>query len=188
MSRKWKRGITAIVLLVILVISAVLLKMYFNGKIDSVESLQEYIKSFGIMGPVVLTLIQAAQVVVPILPGFLGCAVGATMFGPVGGFFCNYIGICAGSIISYFLARKFGLDIVLLMFSEKHFEKWNKRIQKNKSYDMFLFIATLLPLFPDDFLCYFSGLIDMNKKKFIWIILLGKPWCILAYSIIFGMI
>ncbi len=40
----------------------------------------------------------------------------------------------------------------------------------------------------DDFTCYFSGLMKMDAKKFIWIIILGKPWCILAYSIIFGMI
>ena len=28
----------------------------------------------------------------------------------------------------------------------------------------------------------------MDRRKFIWIIILGKPWCILVYSIIFGMI
>ena len=28
----------------------------------------------------------------------------------------------------------------------------------------------------------------MDKKKFIWIILLGKPWCILAYSYAAGLI
>ena len=50
------------------------------------------------------------------------------------------------------------------------------------------YLATLLPLFPDDFLCYFSGLIKMNWKKFVWIIILGKPWCILGYSIVFGLI
>ena len=61
-------------------------------------------------------------------------------------------------------------------------------MEKSKSYGWFLFLATLLPLFPDDFLCYFSGLVKMDKKKFIWIIILGKPWCILAYSIAFGLV
>ena len=73
------------------------------------------------------------------------------------------------------------------MFSEKQYIKWSDKIEKSKSYDKFLFVATLLPLFPDDFLCYFSGLIKMSSKKFIWIIILGKPWCILAYSIMFGL-
>lgn len=61
-------------------------------------------------------------------------------------------------------------------------------MEKSKSYERFLFIATLLPLFPDDFLCYLSGLLKMDSRKFIWIIILGKPWCILVYSLVFGKI
>ena len=45
-----------------------------------------------------------------------------------------------------------------------------------------------LPLFPDDFFCYFSGLTKMQVKKFAAIIVLGKPWCILAYSVAFAAI
>ena len=104
------------------------------------------------------------------------------------GCWCNYIGISVGSIIAYFLARKYGIDLVLELFSEKVYNKWSRKVEKSKSYGWFLFLATLLPLFPDDFLCYFSGLVKMDKKKFIWIIILGKPWCILAYSIAFGLV
>ena len=132
-------------------------KQFFNQKFDSVESLQNYMKGFGIAAPLMLTLFQAVQVVIPVLPGYLGCAAGAIAFGSMTGFWCNYIGISLGSVIAYFLAKKYGIDIVTAMF-------------------------------PDDFLCYFSGLMKMNSKKFIWIIILGKPWCILAYSIAFGLI
>lgn len=163
-------------------------RQFFNQKIDSVEALQGYMKGFGIAAPLMLTAFQALQVVVPVLPGYLGCAAGAIAFGCMTGFWCNYIGISLGSIIAYFLAKKYGVDIVNAMFSEKQYEKWSGRIEKSKSYGWFLFVATLLPLFPDDFLCYFSGLIKMNSKKFIGIIILGKPWCILAYSIAFGLI
>lgn len=161
---------------------------FFGRRFDSIESLQAYINGFGIAAPLILTVFQAAQVVVPVLPGYLGCAAGAVAFGSVRGFWCNYIGISLGSVIAYFLARKYGIGIVTAMFSEKQYEKWSSRIEKSKSYEKLLFIAMLLPLFPDDFLCYFSGLIKMDRRKFIWIIILGKPWCILGYSILFGMI
>lgn len=161
-------------------------KQFFNHKIDSVESLQLYMKRFGVAAPLMLTLFQGIQVVVPVLPGYLGCAAGAVAFGTMTGFWCNYIGISLGSIIAFFLGKKYGKGIILSMFPQKQYEKWSARVEKSRSYDWFLFIATLLPLFPDDFLCYFSGLIKMNSKKFIWIIILGKPWCILVYSIIFG--
>ena len=163
-------------------------KLFLGHQFTSVEDLQNYIQKFGAAGPLVLTVFQAVQVVVPVLPGYFGCAVGAVAFGTFVGFLCNYIGISAGSIIAYFLARKYGIKIVHMMFSQKTYDKWSKKIEQSKSYDWFLFIATLLPLFPDDFLCYFSGVIKMNARRFIWIIILGKPWCILAYSIAFGLI
>ena len=170
------------------ILLALLARLLLSHKFDSVEALQQYMERFGVAAPLFLTAFQAFQVVVPVVPGYLGCAAGAIMFGPVTGFWCNYIGISAGSIIAYFLARRYGIDLVLMMFSQEMYEKWRDRIEKSRSYGLFLFIATLLPLFPDDFLCYFSGLIRMNAKKFIWIIILGKPWCILAYSIVFGLI
>lgn len=76
-------------------------------------------KDFGIAAPLILTFFQAFQVVVPVLPGYLGCAAGAVAFGSVTGFWCNYIGISLGSVIAYFLARKYGMNIVLAMFPEK---------------------------------------------------------------------
>lgn len=172
----------------VIVISVILTKQLLGQRFTSVEDLQNYMKGFGIAAPLILTAFQAFQVVVPVLPGYLGCAAGAVAFGSVTGFLCNYIGICLGSVIAYFLAKKYGMRIVLMMFSERQYEKWSRRIEKSRSYDRFLFIAMLLPLFPDDFLCYFSGLMKMNSKKFIWIIILGKPWCILAYSLVFGLI
>ena len=68
----------------------------------------------------------------------------------------------------------------------KKYEKYIERINRSKSYFVLLFLVMLLPLFPDDFFCYFSGLIDMKPKKFIIAVLLGKPWCILFYSIFAG--
>ncbi|WP_225353487.1 VTT domain-containing protein [Lacticaseibacillus thailandensis] len=43
-------------------------------------------------------------------------------------------------------------------------------------------MAILLPVAPDDFLCMLAGLTKMSLRKFVWIIVLCKPWTILAYS------
>lgn len=164
----------------------VLIKGWLGGHYSSVDSFKSYLKSFGIWGPIVLTLIQLLQVVLPVLPGFLGCIVGAALYGPVVGFLINYIGISAGSIIAYYLARRYGVKLVNKMISLEKYEKYIERINKSKSYSVVLFLAILLPLAPDDFLCYFSGLIDMPPKKFNAIIITAKPWCILFYSIFFS--
>ena len=168
--------------------AVIVIKLCLDKKFDSVEALQDYIRGFGVFAPLALILFQIVQVVVPVLPGLFGCAAGSLMFGWWGSFLCNYIGISVGSVIAYYLGKKYGVDIILTMFSRKQYEKWSRIIRKSRSYDVFLFLSTLLPLFPDDFLCYFSGLIRINSRKFLWIILLGKPWCILAYCIAFGLI
>ena len=67
---KWKRIATTLLITVCLFIVGMFVKAYFDGEFNSVETLQEYIKRFGILGPIVLTIIQALQVVIPILPGF----------------------------------------------------------------------------------------------------------------------
>lgn len=138
------------------------------------------------MAPVILTAIQAAQVVLPILPGFLGCVVGAVMFGWIGGFWCNYIGISVGSIVAFLLARKYGHGMISRMFPGERYERWADWAAKSKSYTAVLFLGMVLPLFPDDYFCYFTGVTNMSARKFVTIIILGKPWCILAYSLIFS--
>lgn len=187
-ANEFQKKLKVLFLFGIVLLCALGVRAFLQGKINSVEALQQYVKQFGFFAPLFLVLFQAFQVVVPILPGYLGCAAGAVAFGSMEGFCYNYVGICVGSLIAYFLARKFGIDIVLSMFSKKFYEKWSRRIGLSRSYAFFLFMAILLPLFPDDFLCYFSGLIKMNRRRFIGILLLGKPWCILGYSILFGMI
>ncbi len=183
---KLKHILTVSLILLTLFSGLFILRGYLTGQFDSAESLQQYIASFGLFGPLVLTAIQAIQVIVPVLPGFLGCIVGAALFGAMGGFWCNYIGISAGSIISFLLARRFGAELVKQMVPVKKYQSWTTWVNTKKSYTILLFLAILLPLAPDDILCYFSGLTGMPVKRFTWIILLGKPWCILAYSLFFA--
>lgn len=180
--------LSIIMLAIGLAVLLFMLKAYLDGHFNSVESFQKYISGFGCFGPVFLTVFQAVQVVLPVLPGFLGCAVGSVMFGPVVGFLCNYIGISAGSIAAFFLAKKYGTPLIRDMFPSGKYQKWATWAETSRSYSTFLFFAMLLPLFPDDYLCYLSGITEIKAKKFIWIIVLGKPWCILAYSLGFSVI
>ncbi len=186
--KNWANILTAIVVALCMFFFVVIIKAYFNGKFHSVETLQAYVSGFGIFAPLMLTAIQALQVVVPVLPGFLGCAVGAILFGCGGGFWCNYLGISLGSIAAFYLARRFGKSLVYGLFPKEKYDKLVSWVGNSKSYTAVLFAGMVLPLFPDDFFCYFTGLTDMKPRKFIWIIILGKPWCILAYSIAFAMI
>ena len=177
-------GAALIFLLLLLILFCV--HGYWNGYFSSANQLQAYMKRFGVFAPIILTIIQAIQVIIPILPGWLGCVVGVGMFGAAGGFWCNYIGISAGSIISFLLAKHYGVELVRKMVPMEKYQKLVDWVNTKKSYTLILFLAILLPLAPDDFLCWFSGLTDMATRRFVWIIVVAKPWCILVYSLIWG--
>lgn len=185
-ARKLKNILTGFFIFLLLLAAVFLLQGYFKGYFRSVDTLRDYLASYGLFAPLILVLIQALQVILPVLPGFLGCIVGAGMFGAAGGFWCNYIGISAGSIAAFLLARRFGVELVKLMVPMEKYKKCVDWVNTKKSYTLVLFLAILLPLAPDDFFCYFSGLVGMSTKRFTWIIILGKPWCILAYCLIFA--
>ena len=186
-TEKYKKLATIGLTAACMAFAAVLLKAYMDGNFDSVDTFQKYVTGFGLIAPLFLVAFQALQVILPILPGLLGCVAGTLMFGCMGGFWCNYIGISAGSIIAFLLARKYGQGLVSRMFPEEKYEKWAIWAAKSKFYTVILFLGMVLPLFPDDYFCYFTGITKMSTRKFVAIILLGKPWCILAYCIMTSM-
>ena len=140
-----------------------MLQAGLKGNFRSVDAFQAYIRGFGLFAPFVFVFIQAFQVVVPVLPGFIGCVAGALLFGSVCGFVYNYVGICAGSIIAFFLAKHFGIPLVQAMFPSKKYNVWTERIKRARSYDVLFALSILLPLAPDDYLCYFSGNLSLSS-------------------------
>ncbi|MBB5225869.1 TVP38/TMEM64 family protein [Treponema ruminis] len=180
------------IFLVLLAIAVVGIGIWFFyeyrlGTFRDVESFKIFINSFGVLGPILLTLFQCIKTVYAVIPSTLGCIVGPALFGTWTGILCNYIGICTGSFLAFALSRKFGVSLVKQIFSEKQYQRGLKKMEKwHRSYPVFLWIAILLPISPDDFLCYFTGLTEMKFKKFAIIILTSKPFTIIIYGLIFG--
>lgn len=52
------------------------------------------------------------------------------MFGAAGGFWINYIGISAGSLIAYWLARRFGVGLVRKMISLEKYDRLVKWVNQ----------------------------------------------------------
>lgn len=183
-----------------------------SGAFASRQVMEETVAGFGIWGVVLFILIQAVQVVVPILPGGVSCLAGVLLFGAVRGFWYNYIGICIGSILAFSFARCYGRPLLLKLFGPKLLQKydgWTEASSRGmlfpptrcagrmphqrlnsicarvhmKRFDRLFVLAIFLPVAPDDFLCYLAGTTAMSWKLFIFTILLGKPFAILLYSL-----
>lgn len=147
----------------------------------SQDALRSFVDGFGAFGAVVFILFQAVQVVVPILPGGLGCLAGVLLFGPWLGFVYNYVGICVGSIAAFLLAKLYGRPILSVLFKPEtilKYEGWT-----NRHFTRWFALAIFFPVAPDDFLCWLAGTTKMTLGRFSAIILLGKPASIALYSL-----
>lgn len=177
-----KKNIFNIISVLMLVVFTILGYLgYRAGLFDSLDSFRTYILSKGKLAPLFFMLIQVVQIVFPVIPGGLTTVFGVIIFGAFWGFIYNYISICIGSILVFFISRNFGKSIVIRIFGKDTFEKYHHKI-KDKSYEKFFALAILFPVAPDDFLCYLSGLTDMSFKKFASIIFLFKGPSIFLYS------
>jgi len=155
---------------------------YKNGLFSSTQAFRGFILSFGMWAALIFVLIQIVQVIIPILPGAIGCLAGIVIFGPWMGFLYNYVGICIGSIIVFILSKRYGSQFVKGIIGEKSYEKYIVFAEKGKKFDKMFALAIFFPVAPDDLLCYIAGLTKMKLKKFITIIILGKPLSIAIYS------
>lgn len=180
---KLKKAINLISILGLLLSLAYLFYLYKNGILTDKTKLDEYINGLGTGGLLIFILIQIIQVVIPIIPGGISCVAGVTLFGIIKGLILNYIGICIGSIIVFFISRKWGRPVIENLFDEKKIQKFDSWLQKGNKLTVIFAMLILSPVTPDDFLCYCAGTTNMKFKHFATIILLGKPLPITVYSL-----
>ena len=154
-----------------------------TGVLTSQERLQALVARCGMAGALLFTVFQAVQVVVPILPGGLGCLAGVLLFGPVWGFVYNYVGICIGSLMAFAVARNCGKPLLGLLFSEKTIQRYSHWTEEKGRFARLFALAIFLPVAPDDFLCYLAGTTEMSWGRYTAIILLCKPFAIALYSL-----
>lgn len=155
---------------------------YQAGVFTDKQKMQAMLDSSGLIAPLLFVIVQAVQVIIPILPGAVGCVYGVAFFGAVMGFVYNYVGICAGSVIAFLISRACGKGLTEKLTSKRFYGKYSKYLLDQKLFDRIFAILIFLPVAPDDFLCYLAGVSKMTLNKFTVIILLGKPAAILLYS------
>lgn len=187
-----KKSIFRFIIFILICIDIVSIIFYFicaNGlinKLTDINALRNYIRKAGSMAVAIFTVLQFLQVVVLPVPGSISVAAGVALFGP---FWCtvySFIGIIAGSILAFLIGRFIGVRAVRWMVGKDKLEKWLSKI-KNKDY-LILTAMFVLPLFPDDILCFIAGLSSMDWKYFLFVITVTRAASIAATAFSFGFI
>lgn len=148
--------------------------------ISSVESLKNLILSTEEKGIYIYILIQALQVIIIPVPASIICIVGSLIYGPfLGAIYCS-IGVLVGSFTSFILGKTFGYNIVKWIAGKENTDKYSQIIRKRGGF--FLTIAFLLPMFPDDILCWIAGITNMKFKTFSIITIITRPIGVICMS------
>jgi uncharacterized membrane protein YdjX (TVP38/TMEM64 family) len=155
-----------------------------SGILRDGQALRALVERAGTAGAIVFVAIQILQVIVPILPGGVSCLAGVVLFGPVGGFIYNYIGLCAGSVLGFRIARVGGRRLLFHLFSAASIAKYDAWTQNKRTFPVLFGIAMLLPGLPDDLICYLAGTTAMKFSRFVAILLPCKILPILLYSLL----
>ena len=156
------------------------------GKINSVDALREYIESAGGMAAVIFILFSFLQVVLLPVPGSVAVAVGVAMFGPLKCAFFSFIGIVLGSVAAFAIGRWVGYKAVCWIVGQENLDKWLKKL-KGKDY-LILSLMFLLPLFPDDILCFVAGLSSMTWPYFLIMITVTRAISVFSTAYSFELI
>lgn len=143
---------------------------------------QNFLMRSGAWAPLLFMSLQIIQTVIPVIPGGMTSAIGVVCFGGFWGFVYNYIGLCIGSLIAFWLVKRYGQPFIQKVSDPAHYDKYIGWLDKGKKFEYFFAFAILVPGFPDDILCMIAGLTKMSYQKFMLIILTCKPLGLFLYS------
>ena len=182
-----KRKKSPVIWLTILLLAGVVLLLWRTGffeVVGSVEGMRSYMTRFSPYSHVAFFLLQLFSVLLAPIPSNLSALAGALLFGMWPAFLLTMGAVFLGSFLVFQLARSLGRPFVERLVSERVSLRYLKIIQTKR--DAFLVLAFLLPFFPDDLLCILAGLSDIPRGRFLAIVVLARPWGLLAASALGG--
>jgi uncharacterized membrane protein YdjX (TVP38/TMEM64 family) len=186
MSKKIKIVVYAVLSLVFIGI-IIYLTIRFGPQIKDLtqkpEELMILLNSYGWRGILVFIGIQILQVVVALIPGELVQIAGGYIYGTWLGTFYSLIGIVAGSIIVFSIARLVGYPLVRLLVPTVYLEKFKFMINSKKT-EAGMLMLFLIPGIPKDIVTYIAGITPIKPLTFFTIITIGRFPALLASSYI----
>ncbi len=173
-------------LLFFLIVLFIVIKTDFIVILQSPELYQKFLEKTGAWMPVLYILFQFLQVVILPVPSLVSTLAGLALFGPLKTAVYSLIGILAGSFTGFVIGRKLGYKAVAWLVGEEDLKRW---LQKVKGKDnLALTLMFILPLFPDDVLCFISGLSTMSFRYFSLMVIISRGVGILATCYSFELI
>jgi uncharacterized membrane protein YdjX (TVP38/TMEM64 family) len=147
------------------------------------EHLQRTLRSYSAYGPLPGILMPFSEAFLSFLPLIVFVAANANIYGFWFGSLYSWIGVCAGSMLLFWIARKLGSR--LGRWIQKRFPRTSgffNWIGRKGFTPIFLFAC--FPFSPSALITIVSGLSSVSFRTFALAILLGKAVMILTVSLV----
>ncbi|MBR2969668.1 MAG: TVP38/TMEM64 family protein [Clostridia bacterium] len=139
--------------------------------VNSIEKIQSLVERGGVFSTLTFIILQILQTTILQIPSLIVTAAGAIIFGRWTAFLLSYFSIMVGSIIMFWIGRRFGRKFLVWFVGDDASEKWIKRLSNGK---YLFFLMMLFPLFPDDILCVVAGTTNISFNFFFWTNILAR--------------
>lgn len=147
----------------------------------TLDDIERFLNRFSSLGPLPGIALPLLESLLPFLPLVVFVVANATAYGLWYGFFLSWIGVCAGALIVFSLARRYG-------------GRWGDRIRKRMpKMDRFfswiehkgftpIFVLSCFPFAPSALVNIASGMSKIPLRTFLIAIALGKAVMIFTLS------
>lgn len=147
--------------------------------ISNREAVSASLQPLGIWGPVALFVLLILQVFLAFIPGQALMVACSYLYGFWYGLFLTWTGLFVGGQAAFWLARRYGRPFAERWVSPKVLSKWDEAA-KDQTVPFYV-AALVLPIFPNDAMCYVAGLGKISSRRFTLANMFGRGIaCVLA--------
>ena len=130
----------------------------------SLEAITSSMEHAGIWGPIVLFILFVLQVFLAFIPGQALMIASGYLYGFWGGFLISWLSLVVGGEVAYLLARKYGRPFAEKWIAPTVLQRWNSAASGQGI--AFFALSLVMPLVPNDAMCYVAGLGTIQRLHF----------------------
>ena len=140
--------------------------------ISNREAVVACIQQLGLWGPAVVFILLVLQVFLAFIPGQALMVACGFVYGFWGGLLITWLGLVVGGHAAFLLARRYGRSFAERWIAPATIGRWDKAAQGQGI--GFFALSLVLPVFPNDAMCYVAGLGKILPRRFLYANMLGR--------------
>ncbi len=137
------------------------------------DKIRAWVDKWGFLSKPAFIAMVIIQVVIAFIPGEPFEIAAGYAFGVFEGTLLCLIGITVGSIIVFWIVRRFGTRAINFFFASRDTKKLRFLHEKRKLNSL-VFILMLIPGTPKDLISYFVGLTDIKFSTWVLIVVIAR--------------